>query len=102
MLEAIWKLYPARRSLLMPYRMWLGPGFLVLAIVMASASIGCFRRRIWGWWLAIAIFVINGATHCRNIAPKLLVPKAARCIAQLRPVSFRRFGSWMDRSEAES
>jgi len=48
MLEVIWKLYPARRSLLMPYRMWLGPAFLMLAIVMVSASIGCFRRRIWG------------------------------------------------------
>jgi hypothetical protein len=44
----------------MSYRMWLGSGFLVLAIVMASASVGCFRCRIWGWWLAITIFVING------------------------------------------
>ncbi len=59
-LEVIWKLYPARRSLLMPYRFWLGPGFLMLAIVMVSASIGCFRGRIWGWWLAMVIFSING------------------------------------------
>ena len=59
-LEVIWKLYPARRAVLMPYRVWLGPGFLLLAIVMASASVGCFRCRIWGWWLAITIFVING------------------------------------------
>lgn len=67
MLEAIWKLYPARRLLLMPYRMWLGPVFLILAIVMASASIGCFRRRIWGWWLAIAIFVVNGLSDAGQI-----------------------------------
>ena len=60
MLESIWKIYPARRSLLMPYRMWLGPGFLILAIFMVSASIGCFRRRMWGWWLAVAIFFVNG------------------------------------------
>jgi len=59
-LEAIWKLYPARRAVLMPYRVWLGPGFLILAIAMASASIGCFRRRVWGWWLAVVIFLING------------------------------------------
>jgi hypothetical protein len=58
--EAIWNLYPARRSLLMPYRAGLGPGFLLLGIVMASASIGCFRRRKWGWWLAVAIFTMNG------------------------------------------
>jgi hypothetical protein len=44
-LEVIWKLYPARRSIHMPYRMWLGPEFLALSIVMVSASIGCFRRR---------------------------------------------------------
>jgi len=59
-LEVIWMLYPARRALLMPYRIWLGPGFLTLAVVMISASIGCFRRRSWGWWLAAAIFLVNG------------------------------------------
>ena len=67
MLEVIWKLYPARRALLMPYRMWLGPGFLILAIVMASASVGCFRRRIWGWWLAIGIFIVNGLSDTGQI-----------------------------------
>lgn len=59
-LEVIWMLYPARRALLMPYRIWLGPGFLTLAVVMISASIGGFRRRIWGWRLAAAIFLVNG------------------------------------------
>lgn len=59
-LEVIWKLYPARRSLLIPYRAWLGPVFLILAIAMLCTSIGCFRRRNWGWWLAVAIFLING------------------------------------------
>jgi uncharacterized membrane protein YccC len=67
MLEVIWKLYPARRALLMPYRMWLGPGFLILAIFMVFASVGCFRRRVWGWWLAVAIFVINGLSDAGQI-----------------------------------
>jgi hypothetical protein len=44
----------------MPYRVWLAPVFLMLAIVMVSASIGCFRRRICGWRLAVAIFLVNG------------------------------------------
>jgi hypothetical protein len=66
-LEVIWKLYPARRSILMPHRMWLGPGFLALSIVMVSASIGCFRRRVWGWWLAVAIFFINGLSDAGQI-----------------------------------
>jgi hypothetical protein len=59
-LDAIWSLYPARRTLLMPYRTWLGPDFLALAAAMASASIGCFRKRTWGWWLALTIFTVNG------------------------------------------
>ena len=65
--EVIWKIYPARRSLLMPYRMWLGPGFLMLAIVMVSASIALFRRRVWGWWLAVAIFLVNGLSDAGQI-----------------------------------
>lgn len=65
--EAIWLLYPARRSLLLPYRTWLGPGFLILAFVMASASIGCFRHRRWGWWLAVAIFSVNGLGDAAQI-----------------------------------
>jgi hypothetical protein len=66
-LEVIWKLYPARRALLMPYHMWLAPAFLMLAIVMVSASIGCFLRRIWGWWLAVAIFLVNGLSDVAQI-----------------------------------
>ena len=58
--EIVWRLYEARRALLMPYRAWLGPGFLMLAIAMASASYGCFKRRAWGRELAIAIFAVNG------------------------------------------
>lgn len=66
-LEVIWNLYPARRALLMPYRMWLGPSFLMLAIVMVSASIGCFRRRMWGWRLAVAIFLVNGLSDVAQV-----------------------------------
>jgi hypothetical protein len=58
--EAVWAAYPARRALLMPYRVWLGPGFLAFAGTMASASLGCFLRRKWGWRLAVAIFTVNG------------------------------------------
>jgi hypothetical protein len=67
LLEVIWKLYPARRAVLMPYRGWLGSAFLMLAIVMASASIGCFRRRIWDWRLGVVIFPINGLSDAGQI-----------------------------------
>lgn len=58
--DAIWLLRPSREAMLMPYRALLGPGFLALAIAMALASFGCFARRPWGRWLAIAIFAANG------------------------------------------
>ena len=58
--EIVWKVYEARRTLLMPYRVWLAPGFLALAVAMASTSIGYFSRRAWGRLLAIAIFAVNG------------------------------------------
>ena len=66
-LGAIWVLYPARRSLLMPYRIWLGPEFLALAIGMIAASTGCFRQRKWGWWLAVGIFLVNGISDVGQI-----------------------------------
>jgi hypothetical protein len=66
-LEAIWALYSARRSLLMPFRIWLGPAFLALAICMLVASTGCFRHRKWGWWLAVGIFLVNGISDAGQI-----------------------------------
>jgi hypothetical protein len=66
--ERVWMLYPARRALLMPYRMFLGPGFLALAVVFAAASTGCFLRRRWGWGLAVAIFAANGLGDALQLA----------------------------------
>ena len=66
-MELVWKTYPARRALLMPYRSLLGPGFLTLAVAMAFAGIGCFRQRKWGWWLAVAIFAINGLSDAGQV-----------------------------------
>ncbi len=65
--DEIWRLYPARRALLMPHRAWLGPGFLLLGIVMAMASIGCFRHRRWGWRLAVGIFLVNGLSDAGQL-----------------------------------
>ena len=66
-MEVVWRTNPARRTLLMPYREWLGPGFLMLAVAMVAASIGCFRQREWGWWLAVAIFAVNGLSDAGQI-----------------------------------
>lgn len=66
-LETVWKIYPARRALMMPYRAWLGPSFLMLSIAMAFASVGCFRQRKWGWWLAVTIFAVNGLSDAAQL-----------------------------------
>lgn len=66
-MEVVWKAYPARRALLLPHREWLGPGFLTLAVAMASAGAGCVLQRKWGWWLAVAIFALNGLGDAAQI-----------------------------------
>lgn len=59
-LDAIWHLRPERHTELMVWRDIAGPGFLALAVPMVMAGIGCFLRRPWARWLAIAIFAANG------------------------------------------
>ncbi|HEX4534956.1 MAG TPA: hypothetical protein VH000_12040 [Rhizomicrobium sp.] len=58
-LDAIWHLYEYRRAQLMPYGFVIGPVFLLLALLAWATAIGCWRRRRWGIWLAIGIFVDN-------------------------------------------
>lgn len=67
-MESVWLTYPARRAVLMPHRDWLGPGFFALAGAMAAASIGNFHKYWWGWWLAAAIFAVNGLADAAQIA----------------------------------
>ncbi len=59
-MEVVWKLYPARRAEMMPYRALMVPGFFALATAMLFTSIGLLRFRRWGWWLAVTLFVTNG------------------------------------------
>jgi len=58
--DLVWLLRPDRRALLMPYRWWLGPMFLIFAIPAALASYGFFQRKSWARQLAIATFAANG------------------------------------------
>ena len=72
-LEVVWSLYPARRALLMPYRLLLGPAFLLLSVAFAGASIGCLQHRKWGWWLAMGIFAVDGLGDAVQLAIGRLV-----------------------------
>ena len=55
-LDAIWRLKPDREPVLMAHGELLAPVFLLLAVPMALASFGCFARRAWARWLAIATY----------------------------------------------
>jgi hypothetical protein len=54
----MWRIKPAAHQQLLAMAPWTGIGFCLLAIAMALTSVGCFRRKRWGWTLAI--FAING------------------------------------------
>jgi hypothetical protein len=59
-LDAIWRVAESKHAILLPYGRLVGAGFLIMAIVAGAASVGCYRRRPWGWRIAVAALVVNG------------------------------------------
>ena len=53
-LERIWTLNPHAHEELAPFGKAVGIPFLLLAATLAAASLGWFKRRRWGWRLAVA------------------------------------------------
>jgi hypothetical protein len=66
-LDAVWWGSEKKLALLAPYRGLAGPGFLLLAVFMAAAAVGCYRRRGWGWGLAVAVISANAAGDVAQI-----------------------------------
>jgi len=58
--QSLWRLKPAAHATLAAWSPWSAFGFLALSVVTLAACYGVFRRRVWGWRLALAIFVANG------------------------------------------
>jgi len=54
-LDRMWKLNPVAYQQLQPFGARAGTLFLVLSAALLLAAIGWFRRRRWGWAMAIAI-----------------------------------------------
>jgi len=54
-LGRVWALNPRAYNELAPYGKSVGFGFLLLAVLLALAGVGWFKRRRWGWQLAAAI-----------------------------------------------
>jgi hypothetical protein len=58
-LDRIWALNPTAYKQLAPMGDIVGILFLVLGAALVAAGIGWFRRRLWGWRLAVAIIFIQ-------------------------------------------
>jgi hypothetical protein len=65
--DRVWALNPAAFRQLAPLGARVGILFLLLSAALAAAAIGWFRRRLWGWKLAVAIIatqVLGDVVNC--------------------------------------
>lgn len=58
-LDRAWRLNPEAYAQLAPMGAPIGLLFLLLGLALAAAGVGWFRRRLWGWRLAVAIIAIQ-------------------------------------------
>ena len=54
-LNRLWNLNPRAHEELAPFGRAVGIPFLLLGVTLAIASLGWFKRRRWGWRLAVAV-----------------------------------------------
>jgi hypothetical protein len=54
-LDRAWTLNPQAYRDLAPLGRMIGIPFLLLSAALFAAGVGWFRRRLWGWWLAVAL-----------------------------------------------
>ncbi len=58
-LSAGWAVKETEYRQLLRVRMVAGGGFAVLSVVLASTTVGWWRRRRWAWFMALGILVVN-------------------------------------------
>jgi hypothetical protein len=66
-LDRVWALNPMAYRQLAPLGNAVGTFFLLLAAALATAGIGWFRHRLWGWKLAVVIIstqVLGDVFNC--------------------------------------
>ena len=66
-LDRLWSLNPTAYNQLAPLGGIVGILFLVLAATLITAGIGWFRRRLWGWRLAVVVIatqVLGDVVNC--------------------------------------
>jgi hypothetical protein len=58
-LDRVWTLNPRAYKELAPHGKPAGIPFLVLGVTLAVAGMGWFKRRLWGWRLAVSIIAVQ-------------------------------------------
>jgi hypothetical protein len=58
-LDRIWALNPRAYNTLAPFGKTVGIPFLLLAVTLAVASVGWFKRCLWAWRLTVGIVVMQ-------------------------------------------
>ena len=58
-LDGIWLLNPTAYKQLAPLGRSVGAALVLLAVALGAAAVGWFRRRIWGWRLAVSVIGIQ-------------------------------------------
>jgi len=66
-LDKLWALNPDAHRQLLEVRKLAGVGFVILAGVAAVAGFGWFRRRLWGWQIAVFGISAQIAGDCVNL-----------------------------------
>jgi len=66
-LDAMWKLNPKALEQFSFLGKLAGYLLLGISVITALAGFGILRGRKWGWWIAVAIFGVNGAGDAVNV-----------------------------------
>lgn len=65
-LDRSWTLNPGAHQQLAPLSSVAGPLFLLLSLILLSSAVGWYRRRRWGWILAVVIIAIQVVSDIFN------------------------------------
>jgi hypothetical protein len=66
-LDRLWALNETAYRQLAPIGRIVGPLFLLLSAALVAAAVGWFKRRLWGWRLAVGIIAVQVAGDFVNL-----------------------------------
>ena len=58
-LESVWRFNPEARSAFQSMGRLASLLLFVVGAVACGGAVGIYRRRKWGWWLAVLLFAVN-------------------------------------------